>query len=420
MKILLSAYACEPGKGSEPGVGWNLAKELSSRVTLWVITRANNRKVIESSGEPWIERVHWVYWDPPAWLTFWKKGGRGVQMFYMLWQVGIYRLAREIVSREGIDLCHHVTFGRYWVPSRLAALPVPFVFGPVGGGEDTPPGLTGGLSKGGWLAEQLKRMVSRVYPRLPWNRSLYRKTAWTFAATGQTAEKLADLGVQRMSLLPQSGITEDEFPNLPRIENRQPHTLTLVTACRLIHWKAVDLAIEALALASREIDVRLIILQSGPELQNLIKLAARLGVADRVKFRGRLPSLNDVYLAISEADALVHPALHEAFGQACLESLALGVPVICLNWGGPGLIVDATSGFAVEPGSREDTVRRLAAAMVQLHGELVVGKSRAEACRQRAYGTFPWNNLAEEVVRKYMEIRPQRQTCLGKPEMDFG
>lgn len=407
MRVLVSAYACEPGKGSEPGVAWNLARELSSRVTLWVITRANNREVIEASGEPWIERVHWIYWDPPKWLTFWKKGGRGVQLFYMLWQVGIYRLARQIVTKEGIDVCHHVTFGRYWVPSRLANLPVPFVFGPVGGGEETPSGLTGGLSKGGWLAEQLKRLVSRIYPRLPWNRSLYRKAAWTFAATGQTAEKLSALGVQRMSLLPQSGITEDEFPSLPRIQPQQPHTLTLVTACRLIHWKAVDLAIEALALASREIDVRLIILQNGPELANLKKLAARLGVADRVEFRGRLPGLNDVYQAIAAADALVHPALHEAFGQACLESLALGVPVICLNWGGPGLIVDETSGFAVEPGSREETLQRMAAAMVQLGGELVTGKSREESCRERAYGTFHWDRMAGVIVRKYVEIASQ-------------
>lgn len=406
LNVLISAYACEPGKGSEPGVAWNLAKELSTRVTLWIITRANNRSVIEASGEPWIEHVHWIYWDPPAWLTFWKKGSRGVQLFYMLWQIGIYRLAQKIVINESIDVCHHLTFGRYWVPSRLADLPVPFVFGPIGGGEETPPGLTGGLSHGGWLAEKLKRLVSRAYPRLPWNSSLYRKAAWTFAATGQTAEKLIALGVQQMNILPQSGIAEEELPVLPTKTRSTSDPLILVTACRLIHWKAVDLAIEALALASREIDVRLIILQNGPELPYLKKLANRLGVSDCVEFRGRLPSLNDVYQAISEADALVHPALHEAFGQACLESLALGIPVICLNWGGPGLIVDETSGFAVEPGNREETIQRLAAAMVRLDGEIANSMSRAEACRKRAYGTFHWDRMAEEIIRKYAEITP--------------
>ena len=123
MKILISAYACEPGKGSEPGVGWSLVKSICHKAEIWVITRPNNKQVIEACGEPWIERVHWIYWDPPIWLTFWKKGLRGVQLFYILWQIGVYNVAKRIVTEHSIDICHHVTFGQYWIPSRLAALP---------------------------------------------------------------------------------------------------------------------------------------------------------------------------------------------------------------------------------------------------------------------------------------------------------
>lgn len=404
MKVLISAYACEPDRGSEPGVGWNLVKALSCEAELWVITRANNRKIIECAGEGWVENVHWIYWDPPRWLTFWKKGGRGVQLFYILWQLGVYSVARELVEKHEISLCHHVTFGKYWIPSRLANLPVPFVFGPVGGGEESPPGLTGIGSSSGRFAESLKSLVSGIYPRLPWNWKLYQSTAWTFAATPQTAEKLFKLGVKQMSILTQSGIAEDELHTFSPKARDPQEPLTLVTACRLIHWKAVDLAIEAVALAAREIDVRLIVLQNGPELSNLKNLAGSLDIADRVDFRGRLPGLDDVFQTIAEADALVHPALHEAFGQACLESLALGVPVICLNWGGPGLIVDEASGFAVEPRSRAETIQRLAASMVLLNSELASGKSRAASCRARAYDTFPWNKMAVEILRKYREI----------------
>jgi glycosyltransferase involved in cell wall biosynthesis len=404
MKVLISAYACEPGRGSEPGVGWNLVKALSSTMELWVITRANNRQIIEACGEEWIARVHWVYWDPPHWLTFWKKGGRGVQCFYILWQHGVYQVARRLIEKHPIDLCHHVTFGKYWIPSRLASLPVPFVFGPVGGGERTPPSMGGCHRGGGNLAEIGKTVASWIYPRLPWNRRLYHAAAWTFAATEQTAEQLLKLGVRQMSLLPQSGISADELPTYAERNHRQQGPLKLVTACRLIHWKAVDLAIEALALATREIDARLIVLQNGPELENLKSLAMRLGIADRVEFRGRLPGLNDVYQVMAEADALVHPALHEAFGQACLEALALGVPVICLNWAGPGQIVDPSSGFAIQPGTRAETIQRLAAAMVHLNGELAVAKLRATACRKRAYESFHWDAIASEIATKHAAI----------------
>lgn len=407
LRVLLSAYACEPGKGSEPGVGWNVARELSSRVELTVITRKNNRGTIESSGEPWIQNVHWVYWDPPKWMMFWKKGGRGVQLFYILWQIGVKSVAEKILATRDIDIIHHLTFGKYWIPSRLAALPRPFVFGPVGGGEFSPPGLS---DHGGWkacIAEISKSTACRMVALLPGCKRLYRNAAWTFAATAQTEDALKRLGVSRMSVLPQSGIRPEDLPRItgdPPSRQRDTGELLLVTASRLIHWKAIDLAIEAVALASRSIRVRLIVLQTGPEMDGLKALAERLAIAGQIEFKGRLPRLEDVYHEISRANAFVHPALHEAFGQACLESLALGVPVICLNWGGPGLIIDSNCGFAVSPGTREETIARLAEAMASLAAERKQGFSRNEACKARAYGRFHWENLTNAIVGKYQEI----------------
>ena len=47
-EVLLIAFACEPNKGSEPGVGWNWALYLSKYLNVTVVTRANNRNVIEN------------------------------------------------------------------------------------------------------------------------------------------------------------------------------------------------------------------------------------------------------------------------------------------------------------------------------------------------------------------------------------
>jgi glycosyltransferase involved in cell wall biosynthesis len=411
LKVLLSAYACEPGKGSEPGVGWNVAKELSSKVSLWVITRANNRSSIKSSGEDWIQQVQWIYWDPPKWLTFWKKGGRGVQLFYGIWQYGVKDVAAKALATHDFDIIHHLTFGKYWIPSRLAGLPRPFVFGPVGGGECSPPGLAAYSSLRGRISELAKGLAIGLVTKLPGTKGLYRAAAWSFAATAQTEQALRQLGVSRVSILPQSGIRPTDLPRIDTpSEQRDSDELLLVTAARLIHWKAIDLAIEAVAVARRTIQVRLIVLQTGPEMENLKALARRLGVEEQIEFKGRLPRLEDVYHEIARADALVHPALHEAFGQACLEALALGVPVICLNWGGPGLIVDTETGFAIGPGDRVETISRLAQAMVNLAAEREQGISRAASCKERAYGGFHWEKLADAIVGKYEEAScPQNQ-----------
>ena len=79
-RILLSAYACEPGKGSEPAVGWMWAMELAAAGhEVWVITRAANRAAIESELQQ-RERtgLHFEYYDLTPWVLRWKRAGRGI------------------------------------------------------------------------------------------------------------------------------------------------------------------------------------------------------------------------------------------------------------------------------------------------------------------------------------------------------
>ena len=89
MNILLGVYACEPNKGSEPEVGWQMANELAKAMpkdSFYAITKANNRDVIEKEGYP--SNLTFFYYAPPKTLTFWKKGGRGIRTYYYLWMIG--------------------------------------------------------------------------------------------------------------------------------------------------------------------------------------------------------------------------------------------------------------------------------------------------------------------------------------------
>jgi glycosyltransferase involved in cell wall biosynthesis len=405
MKVLISAYACEPGTGSEGGVGWHVVGELSKRHDLVVITRANNREKILASPEEWVRRVEWVFHDPPRWQVFWKRGPRGVQLFYLIWQWGLAALARDLMARHRFDVAHHLTFGKYWVPSRLGGIGLPFVFGPVGGGESTPPPLRSVYGWRGRLAERARDAIRGLLSFPGPMRAALRRASWTLAATQQTADVLREAGVNRLSVQAQSGITRHELEALADapFSGKKNGPVRLVTACRLIHWKAVDLAIEAVAAArSRGLDARLTVLQDGPERPSLERLAVNLGIGDAVTFAGRLPTLGDVYRTIRESDALIHPALHEAFGQACLEALALGTPVICLDWAGPGVIVTGECGYKIVPGSKKETVERFADAIMNLNADRGNAGRRSRAARSRA-GDFLWDSICagiEEAYRK--------------------
>ena len=126
LRVLVSAYACEPDCGSEPGVGWNCVRQVGRFHEAWVITRANNRGSIEGAlaMDP-SPNLHFVYFDLPHWMRFWKKGRRGINLYYYLWQIGAYLTGRKLHRDLRFDLAHHVTFAKYWIPSFLPLLPVP-------------------------------------------------------------------------------------------------------------------------------------------------------------------------------------------------------------------------------------------------------------------------------------------------------
>ena len=128
LKVLVSAYACEPDKGSEPGVGWNWAKQIAKFAETWVITRTNNRETIEKElhKNP-ISNLHFVYVDLPKSMRFWKKGQRGVHLYYYFWQFAAYIKVKNLPRFDSLRVGMRLESRR--LRSRWNKLPPkPFCF----------------------------------------------------------------------------------------------------------------------------------------------------------------------------------------------------------------------------------------------------------------------------------------------------
>ena len=139
VKVLISAYACEPGKGSEPGAGWNWSLAAARDNEVWVLTRANNRAAIETElAQRPQPSLTFVYVDLPSWARRWKRGQRGVRLYYSLWQVAAFREAKRLHAEIHFDLVHHVTFANAWLPALVGFVDAPFVLGPVDAGMSVP------------------------------------------------------------------------------------------------------------------------------------------------------------------------------------------------------------------------------------------------------------------------------------------
>jgi glycosyltransferase involved in cell wall biosynthesis len=401
MKVLVSAYACEPGKGSEPAVGWNLVAELAAEHEVWVLTRANNRPAIEAAtGAGPKPNLHFVYYDLPRWGAFWKPAPGGVQAYYYLWQVGAGRRARALHAAVGFDLVHHLTFGRYWTPSFLAQLPVPFVWGPVGGGETAPGPFVRELSARGRLYERLRLLARRAAEADPSLRVTARRSAVAIATTPETAARLAALGAERVRVLGHSAVAPAALAARDR-PAPSSGAIRFVSVGRLLHWKGVHLGLRAFAAAELPA-AEYWVVGDGPERRRLEILAAHLGVAERVRFHGAVPQRRWFEL-LDQCHALVHPSLHDSSPFVCVEALASGLPVLCLDLGGPATQITDETGFRVPARTPTQAVRDLAGAMRSLAADGALYARMSAAARARAAAEFGWTRKGELLREVYRE-----------------
>ena len=141
LKVLMSAYACEPGKGSEPEVGWQWALQMARFHDVTVLTRTNNRASIEAAltalqGKQPLPQF--VFHDRGRMLLSLKSRFKLVQLYYVLWQRSAQALAARLHQAQRFDLMHHVTFAAFRYTTAIWGHGVPTVWGPVGGMEASP------------------------------------------------------------------------------------------------------------------------------------------------------------------------------------------------------------------------------------------------------------------------------------------
>ena len=406
MKVLLSAYACEPEKGSEPGVGWNWVREISKIAKeVWVITRSNNKKAIEDAleKEP-MPNVHWVYFDLPKWARFWKKGQRGVHLYYYLWQICIYFVARRLHKEVRFDIVHHITFGNHWMPSFLSLLHTKFIIGPVGGGESAPKSFYRTFSIRGRLYEYIRSLIRIVGELDPFTKLTIKRASVVLVKAQETKDRVIKLGAKSVFIISEVILSEDEIKLFSSMPLPQGDPIRFLSLGRLIHWKGFHLGLMAFARFVKEFpESEYWMVGEGPERKSLEKLAEELGVADKVRFWGFLPR-KEALKKLAECHVLVHPSLHDSGGWVCVEAMAAGRPVICLDIGGPAVQATEDTGFKIPAITPDQVVNHIAEAMKKLAIDNNLLIYMSEKAKERAMNEFSWGKRRNQILNIYSRI----------------
>ncbi len=366
MRVLLSAYACEPNRGSEPEVGWQRALHmLGVADEVWVLTRANNQPVIEADPLSRSPGLHFLYYDLPGWALRLKRHAWFLPIYFTLWQWGAYRLAARSHRERPFDAVYHVTFASLQYGSWMGRLGIPFVIGPIAGGERAPLRLRRSLPFRGQAKELLRDLGILLQRFSPLTRPAFAAAERIYVTTADSLRLVPPRWRSKTTVhlaIATEGCARREE------QWRPPDRPRFVYAGNLFHLKGVHLAIRALALARKTVpEATLTVIGDGPAETWLRAVAKKSGVERAVEFAGRLPR-KQLLGELAGYTALVFPSLHDTGGMVVLEALAAGLPVLCLDLGGPGILVNNSCGVVVPTADADEaqTEAGLAHAMMAL------------------------------------------------------
>jgi len=360
LKILISALACEPGKGSELEVGFRAVLAAAIRHEVWVLTNTATIPIVRRAieGYSWADRVHLegIYFDVDDEL-YPQLTTPGFHRYYDRWQRKAAAYAVELDRRIDFDVVHHVTLAAHWTRAGVAEVDKPLVWGPVGGAVETPLSLLGELGWRGLVEDASRFIARRLLARVGPAHLAQQRAVVVFAQNKDTEHAIRTGG--RLRVL--SNATSVDVRDVAASGTRRKD---IVFAGRLLPWKGGRLAVRTLRYVQHP-DAMLRIFGEGSERRRILRAARRWGVADRVRFEGRMRR-DDLLQVVATAGALLHPAFHDEAGLAVAEALSLGTPVVCLDRGGPPELLRHWPGAhaeSVRPQSSDSTARALAAAI---------------------------------------------------------
>ncbi len=377
MRVLLSASACSPRLGSEAQFGWNTllaASEIADEVHL-LGHDFNRRDLLDAKdgGQlPPNVHLHFAGIHRPfrknrilARLASWQA--------FHDWNHAALPLALELHRRHPFDLVHHATVASWRVASGLWQLDIPFVWGPLGGGEMVPRPFYRYLSLQSRCFEILRVLQGAIALRTPSIRACARHACALVAANNETARVLGRLSrdPEKPRLLSPASFSSEHLNLLGQgMEKPACPPLKLFAGGDIEGRKGIALALEALARFRRDHGGKFVyqIAGTGAERSHLENLSASLGLSDWVTFTNPLRQ-EEYFATLHVSHAYLLPSLRDSAGLTLLEAMAAGCVPIVADCGGPGMVIDSRCGFKIPSVSPSGLIEGIVQALIEIQAD---------------------------------------------------
>ncbi len=420
VKLLLMAYECSPYRGSEWAAGWGRLLGAAKAGETHVVTSEENYVALQRARAHGLvpENVHFY---TPCTDEKLRRLQRKPAIYaynyraYNYWQKLALRLVKELHAREQFDVVHQVNVCTFREPGYGYELGIPFLWGPIGGTQNFPPGFLPMLSAGEALKESIRSTANWFALRKLRVRKAARSAAVVIGANSTNGRDFEKVFQRDVEVLLETGLHTVDEPDRTRYEARvarartgQPaEPLRLLWSGELQSRKGLPILLRALVRVPAEIAWRLDILGDGPLRERWMAEVEELGLASRVQFLGRL-SFGDAVAKMQSADLFCFTSLRDTSGNVVLEALAAGVPVICFDHQGAGDMVSDFSGVKLPVTSPEQAYEDWACTLGQLAQDprKLLALSRGASIQARA---FLWARNHDRVNDLYRQLANGRE-----------
>jgi glycosyltransferase involved in cell wall biosynthesis len=390
----MCAYACDPGAGSEPGIGWHWAEQASKRHEVWVLANEIDRPALEREmAERPNPNLHFVFHGLPRWT-----GNPQRLPVYLAWHLTAIPLVRRLHREHRFDLAHHVTYGAFRYPTVLAWSGIPYVIGPISGAERPPLSFLPSFGFKGALTELIRLVTSSFVWAIPLTRTSLKRAKTILVVSRQTHDRLPTWAQPKAVQELACGISAEPEEHPDNFD-----VLRILSTGRLLYWKGIHYGLRAFAELRKQFpDARMSICGDGPEAPRLKKLCAELGITESVDFLHNYSHL-DAVAQYKTHSIFLSPIVH-LNGIAVLEAMSAGMPIVELDNGEEHPFVTPEAGIRVPMRNPDQVVRDLTAALTRLASDPALAKQMGLEGQRRVREELDWDYKAGVIDRVYTDV----------------
>jgi glycosyltransferase involved in cell wall biosynthesis len=276
---------------------------------------------------------------------------------------------------------------------------IPFIYGPLGGGEGIPESFIKGLSFSQRLIQRARGLLKLSVGINPIILHAASKSVSILCRTNDTASLFPQRYRNRIRILEDGAIEQDIFAF--HASHKARDVVRIISTSRFIGFKNVISLVQAFQYIPSKYKVECVIIGDGPE-RNKIQEAAKL-VPHPIIFKKGL-TRNEVLSELQDSDIFVSPSLRDACNLSLLEAMAVGLPIVCLNWSGMAISTDDSCAVRLPVTNPEQMPKDLANALIDLTENPEKREVMGNSARKRIKEVFNWEAKGEFMEQLFNDL----------------